>query len=267
MQETSALYKQIIAEPNHWFEVSLATGQIGTLLTDTGDELLFGGYSILLSGSDADGGYRENVLMDMSTTRSIFADGKPSVGGAIAGELNATLLRPAGEIPKMARLVPFVRVTNGTDTSEWIKKGVYYIDTRSFDQTSEDVETMTIHAYDDMLKSEQDYVPTMQFPATDIDVIRDVANKMGVSVDSRTVDAISNGYSLTLPTGYSCREMLCYIAAMYAGNFIMSDEGRLLFVGIGQLEPETNYVISFGGDILVWDDTSGVSGELVRILV
>lgn len=266
MQTTSQLYKDIVAG-DHWFEVSLATGQIGTLLTEGGDEITFGGYSILLSGTDADGGYRENVLMEMSTTRSLFVSGKPSIGGAVAGELNVTLLKPAGEIPKMARIVPFVRAVNTTSRSEWIKKGVFYIDTRTEDKTVDGIETMSIHAYDDMLKSEQDYIPRISYPAVDIDVVRDVASMMDVSVDDRTVEAFYNEYEITLPIGYSCREMLQYLAAMYGGNFVMSDEGRLLFIRLGDVAEETDFLISYGGDILVWDDTDGESGELVRIVL
>lgn len=264
MQTTSQLYKDIVAG-NHWFEVSLATGEIGNLLTEDGFELEFGGYNILLSGSDADGGYRENTLIEMSTTRSLFDD-KPSIGGAVAGELNVTMLKPSGEIPKMARLVPFIRACNETQKSEWIKKGVFYIDTRSNDRTAEGLEILTIHAYDDMLKSEQDYVASISYPATDIEVAQDIASKMGVTLDERTEQALGN-HTMNLPVGYSCREILRGIAAINCGNFLMSDEGRLLFVRLGDIEEETNYLISFGGDVLVWDDSEGVTEDLVRLLV
>lgn len=265
MQNTSQLYKDIVAG-DHWFEVSLATGQIGNLLTEDGFEIEFGGYTILLTGSDADGGYRENTLIEMNSTRALFADGKPSVGCAVAGELNVTMIRPAGEIPKMARIVPFVRACNSESKSEWIKKGVFFIDTRTTDKTVDGINTLTIHAYDDMLKSEQDYVPSINYPTSDLEAVRDVAAKMEVTLDDRTVEALGN-YQLTLPVGYSCREILQYVAAANCGNFIMSDEGRLLFVALGDVVAETDYLISYGGDILVWDDTEGTTGELVRILI
>ena len=75
---------------------------------------------------------------------------------------------------------------------------------------------------------------------------------MGVSVDPRTTAMITQGYTIPLPTGYTLREVLGYIAAMYVGCFIMSDAGELRLVSILELPPETNYLIDQLGDAITF---------------
>jgi hypothetical protein len=85
--------------------------------------------------------------------------------------------------------------------------------------------------------------------------VNEIAYQMGVSVDARTTALMTNAYTIPLPTGYSYREVLGYIASMYVGCFIMSDEGKLRLVSLLELPHETNYLIdqignaiTFGGD-------------------
>ena len=95
----------------------------------------------------------------------------------------------------------------------------------------------------------------MSFPQTDVAVVGLIASELGVGIDSRTTDLMVNGYEIGLPVGYSMREVLENIAAMYAGNWLMSYDGELLLVAINGCPPETNYLvdavgepITFGGD-------------------
>ena len=273
MQNTSELYKDIVAQPNYWFECSLGMGTAGVLLTETGNEIVFGqdadgnDVTINVSIGGADGGYRENVLMSMSTTRKMFEGSNNIVGCCVAGEIDVEMIYPSWEIPQMAKMIPYVRATDGERVSEWLQKGVFYIDTRTVDESWEGVRVVKIHGYDDMLKAEQDYNPTMLFPADDVSVVTDIANIIGVDVDERTFDTISGGMTIQYPTGYSCREVLGFIASAYAGNFIMSDEGKLLFVGLNSLPQQTNYLLDDVGYTLVVDDSEGETGEDVRILI
>ena len=42
MQNTSALYDDIVSNENHWFEVALAIGESGRLIDEFGNVLIFG---------------------------------------------------------------------------------------------------------------------------------------------------------------------------------------------------------------------------------
>ena len=110
------------------------------------------------------------------------------------------------------------------------------------------IEKIKLHGYDDMLKAEQDYpASTLAWPARDIDVVREIAAFIGVSIDPRTIPIINRGYTIQYPTGYSCRDVLGYIAAMYAGCFVMSDIGELRLITIYGIPRETRYLIDRNG--------------------
>lgn len=262
MHETSPLYKELLSEyqagaPGVKFETRLAIGETGVLITRQGDSITFGGVSILVGSTGGDGGYDESLLMPgMATMQAVFSEESPSVGACISSEIDVKMLKPLGEIPEMARIVPYVRLTDGFRHSEWIQKGVYYIDTRSKIEDGSSIEKIQIHGFDDMLKAEQDYPSsTLAWPARDIDVVREIAASLGVSVDARTIPIINRGYRINYPAGYSCRDTLGYIAAMYAGSFVMSDLGELRLITLYGIPKETRYLIepagfaiTFGGD-------------------
>lgn len=254
MQKTSALYQELLSA-DHSIETRLAIGETGVLITQQGEAITFGGVSILTGSSGADGGYDESLLLSMETDSRVFSEDTPSVGDCISSQIDVEMLKPFAEIPPMARMVPYVRLTDGIRHSEWIQKGVYYIDTRAKKEDGSEVEKIVIRGYDDMLKAEQDYPASkLAWPAKDIDVVREIAEFIGVSIDPRTIPIINRGYRIQYPTGYSCRDVLGYIAAAYAGCFIMSDLGELRLVTIHGIPKETRYLvdntgysITFGG--------------------
>lgn len=254
MQNTSALYDELIAEPNHWFECALAIGESGRLIDEIGDVLIFGNTAILVDSGGAESAFREEVLMSMSTSHSVFNEQYPTVGSAVSGEIYITMIRPSGDIPKMARLVPFVRVTDGERYSEWLQKGVYYIDTRETSHNSNGLDILTIHGYDAMLMFEQNYPSdnVNNYPMLDTDMVQFLANSINISVDPRTWERMTEAYQFPLPVGYSSREVLGAIAASYGGNFIISDEGQLLLIRLSDLPRETNYLVTESGDVIVF---------------
>lgn len=223
MQTVSALYKQIMSG-EHYAE-----------------------RKINIAGTD----YGEDTIVSLTTTGGLFADGTLSVGSAVSREINLSLWNVSTTIPKMAKLIPYYRLSNGTQTSEWVQKGVFYIDTRSIDSG-----LLAIHGYDDMLKAEQIWTPdqSLEFPMPMTQVVDIIANIMGVEIDARTV--LNSAYTVDYPANdYTLRDVLRFIAAAHGGNWIMSDVGELWLVGLNDLPTETNYLcdedgdwITFGGD-------------------
>lgn len=254
MQETSALYKELLSGP-HTIDTRLTIGESGRLMTEHGNVITFGGTSILVADGGADSGFDESTLISIHTSSMVFKNA-PSVGNTIASEIEISMLKPMADIPRQARLVPYVRLSDGNRHSEWLQKGVYFIDTREYEADHSGIETLVIHGYDAMLKAEQDYpASTMSWPAIDIDVVMEIARAMGVSVDKRTFKAMNHSYRINYPAGYSQREVLGNIAAMYGGNFLMSDLGELRLALLAEIPPETRYLvdnagysITFGGD-------------------
>lgn len=262
MQQTSDTYKRILSGGDYWFENSVVVGENGRLVDDDGGLILFGGDAILVDTGGPESGFREDKLYNIKTSQEFFKDGCPGVGSAVAGYVDVEMVAPYN-ISKKARTSIYVRATNGAETSEWIPQGVYYIDTREQTHTGRGYDVIKLHAYDAMLLSEITYPSDNQhdYPLLDKAMVQFIADNMkidpdgrGIQVDPRTWDIMTAGYKFPLPVGYSMREVLCMIAAAYAGSFIISPAGELRLVSMFDLPPETRhlstedgYKITFGG--------------------
>ena len=222
MQQTSAVYQVLIADPGARKEVRVTVA--GVL-------------------------YEQGQIVSLSTSACLFAEDTMSVGGAIAKEINLALVNP-GTIPRMAEIIPSYRLVKGSQASEWVQKGIYYIDTRSTDELTG---VLTIHGYDAMLRAEQVWEPdqSLTFPMTMRAAAQEIARLMGVSIDPRTV--LSTAYAVDYPANeYTLRDVLRYIAVAHAGNWIITDAGQLRLVTFGEIPPETNYLITEQGDAITF---------------
>ncbi len=270
MQKTSATYREMMGayqsgDHHIKFDTRLAIGESGVLIDKSGDAITFGGVSVLLSSSSADSGYDESMLISMTTESRVFGEETLSVGSCVASQIDIEMVKPDAAIPKAARIVPYVRLTDGNRKSEWLQKGVYYIDTRESKNDGSGIAKLVIRGYDDMLRTEQDYPNSkLVWPAKDIDVVKEIANYIKVDIDPRTFEIMTNRYEVpiaeaAIATEYSCREILGYIAAMYAGSFVMTESGELRLVTFWGIPPETRYLVTGNSEAIV------IGG--VRILV
>lgn len=215
MQMTSALYKQIVSG-RHWFN---------TKITISGNTLL------------------ETQIKKIETERPGINAEIPSVGGALSATLQMTVINPSFTIPTRAEIVVYYRACNETQNSEWLEYGTFYIDTRETSANYNAVQTITITAFDSMIKTEADYPDANHnWPYLDKNVVAEIAQTIGVTVDSRTNDNLTAGYMVELPSGYTMREVLEHIAAANCGNFVITSENELLFVPLIGLDPEINLV-------------------------
>lgn len=205
-------------------------------------------WKVQIDGTD----YGESVLESIKISSGAFGS-YPALGSCISAEIEIKMLKPVATFSRMAQIKPYVRIKNATQTSEWLPKGIFYIDTR---ETSKNggVERLTIHGYDAMLKAECD-APISGFPKTDKNTVNQIASQLGLTVDTGTLSAINRGYTIQMPAEYSSREVLGYIAAAYGGCFIIDDDGHLRLVRVNGFPAETNYLINtaglaitFGGD-------------------
>ena len=226
MYTVSALWGTLIADPEHYFITKVS-----------------------INGTE----YTQDKIFSMSVEQRMFTGSQPGVGGCLSGELKLRMLAPTATIPRMAEIIPYVCVTNGSQTSEWIPQGHYFIDTRETTKNDDNMPVIEFHAYDAMLKTEEAYPDTAgSFPKTDADVIDEVAATIGVGVDSRTYDLVTAGYMIGLPVGFSMREVLANIAAMYAGNWVMNYDGELLLIAVNGIPVETNYLVDAVGDAITF---------------
>lgn len=164
MQDVSATYSQII---NNGGEVEVK----------------------LVIGSTT---YYMDELIEMQTSHRLYDKGV-SVGNTVAGTIDVRLIASSSDIGRMAQLRPYVRVTDGTNTSEWLPRGVYWIDTRDYDK---ETGILTLQGFDAMLKGEQDYLTYGNqgaWPQVDINVLCDIADKLDLGEDVYTAVTSPSG--------------------------------------------------------------------------
>ena len=198
--------------------------------------------------------YGENKLYSVTGKNNLFDD-DPNVGKAIIGEVTIVMDAPEAPFPEMAEIRIFTRVYNDDEVSEWIPKGIFYIDERIKD---EECSQLRIIGYNAMMKTEVPYPSsTLEWPATRRQVLNEICAITGIEADDRTLEAFPSDSvrCMKLPSGYTIREILGYIASTKCGCFCISDEGKLLFVALNSLPPETNYLIREDGSCITFGGT------------
>jgi len=234
MQKTSELYQSILRDLHHRKEVKA-----------------------VIAGEE----YGEDRIVSLSTSGGAFADQVKPVGNCCSRQIDMKLLN-TGAIPKRAEIRLYVRLVLGAQVSEWLPKGVFYISTRGTDKRTG---ALSIHGFDAMRKAgdiwlTSDY-DTENWPMNEAAAVSDIAQRMGVELDPRSI--LEGRFPVDYPVDengdMAMEDVLCGIAAVNCGNWIMSDEGRLWLVRFGSQPPETNYLVTEYGDAITFGG--------VRILV
>lgn len=169
---------------------------------------------------------------------------------------------PQGTIPRQAKIEVYMRLRLGEQVSEWIPKGVFFFSTRKTDRITG---VLSVHGYDAMLKAEETWLDSSYdaktWPMPAETAVADIAARMGVAVDSRTVldAAFPMQYPVDDKGDMTMREALGRIAVANAGNWTITDEGKLLLVGLNSMPAETHYLITETGSAITFGG--------VRILV
>lgn len=220
MKPVSARYKKLLADPEHIRETMVKVGGV-----EYGPEKIF----------------------SCEVTDDLVPEAV--IGSCVAHTLTLTI-EAEGIVPPMAQIEVFSRLTRGAEVSEWVPDGVFFIDTRDFDEGSG---LLSIDGFDAMLKSEEQYLPegpTGDWPRSAPVVVAEICARMGVRLDPRT--RIPAGMMVEYPNDLTMREVLPEIAIANIGNWTMSGDGKLLLTPLGGLPPETNFLVDDedGGAIL-----------------
>lgn len=166
------------------------------------------------------------------------------IGNAATAQLTMSLF--ANNIPRAAAIKRFIRLRNGERVTEWLPKGIFFVNRRS-----DDAGYWTIDAYDAMRKAEAVWVPdqSLSFPMTMPAAAAEFARIMQVELDPRTT--LNPAYTIDYPANdYTIRDELRFIAAAHGGNWIITDEGKLLLIPLLSIPPETSYLVTEYGSAI-----------------
>lgn len=225
MQATSTLYQTILADPGHHKEVK-----------------------VVIAGVE----YTQRNLISVRTCGGLFQT--VGIGNAAAREIDMDLL-PLGSIPRQAKIEVFVRLVLGELASEWLPKGQFFFATRQKDQVSG---VLTVKGFDAMLKAEETWLDesydTETWPMPAATAVADIAARMGVEIDGRTElsEAFPVQYPVDSEGDMTMREVLGRIAVANAGNWIITDAGKLLLVPLNSIsDADTLFLATENGSYII----------------
>ena len=193
----------------------------------------FGELRVTIDGES----YSEADIVSCQVERYL-SDSGPSAGNACAACLTLRVI-PRGAVPRAACVRLYYRLRLKAKATEYVRKGTFFVSRRR-----QNGRILELECYDAMLKAEQEFLTEEtadDWPKSADEVVREIAARLGLSVDSRNMDLTGSQYSVEMPVGLTMREILQDIAARAGGNWCVStlDTLRLVPVqGTGDRLPE-----------------------------
>lgn len=185
--------------------------------------------------------YKSGVLIDFSIENSLSLSDELELGTAIPSKLTIRF-RTREHFPPNAKIVPYLSLSTAGLTwqeatypwqdaafswlggsTDWMPMGEFYIDKRT-----EDRGVWTYTCYDKLVFADVPYISQLNYPATMKAVWDEICNRLGFKYDSSV--QINSSYRIQAgPAGYSCRQVLGYIASANNACIYIDKTGILKF--------------------------------------
>ena len=174
----------------------------------------------------------QSVYTQMSNpviVRALTQQG-PGVGNAVSATCQFAILTDDA-LPRAAAVRLEMRLTDGGTVSEWLPAGTFYISHRTRDAVTG---VLTLECYDALLKANGEMPSAgVTWPRAMADVAADVAQLLGVALDSRTTIKTGVAYMIEAPEpGTTIHDVLGRIAAANGGNWVITPAGDLRLVPV-----------------------------------
>lgn len=206
-----------------------------------------------------------------------------SVGNCVSSSLSVSILTKDA-LQSSTPIIVLGRICRGTSYSEWLEFGTFYINQR--DTSYEGL--VSISCYDAMLRTNQSYLdPTIdtsaEWPKSMKSVVKEIAYRLGVSIDSRTRIESGTDYIVPYPVDLTMMQVLGYIGACHGGNWIITEENALRLVPLTMITesgemPESvitkqyyitddlgNTIQTVEGDSLIYDTVAESTVETINV--
>lgn len=199
-----------------------------------------------------------------------LCDSALSVGNCTAASLRFSVLTE-DVIPPSSQVVIRARLRRGENVTEYKEFGTFYIDRRE-----EQEGLITLQCFDAMLKASQQYADPSDpedrigWPKSMKDCVEEIAYRIDVELDPRTVIRTSAPYQVSYPDRLSMQQVLGHIGACHGGNWTITPENKLRLVPLASPLAETFHIVDYeynkiftgGGYRLVWKHAE--TGETVE---
>lgn len=201
------------------------------------------------------GGVTYTAISAPVIDRALVSDAM-SVGNCISASMDVSVLTD-DDIASAAPVIIRARLLDGDAASEWLEFGTFYIAQRESDPNTG---LLSLRCYDAMLKASQRYVdPSIPddrigWPKSMQTCVNEVAQRIGVEIDSRTVINTADAYQVAYPTNYTMQEVLGWIGAAHGGNWIITPENKLRLVPLISPPAETFDIVDYYYNKIYTDD-------------
>jgi hypothetical protein len=231
--------------------------------------------------------YAEDKIISFEIEQSIVSGQEFEIGAAPSSRL-VIRLRTNAEITPNAKIVPYIALDAGDlrwvdadfaweeadvpwegGTTSWIPLGEFYVDSREKVNN-----TWEYTCYDKLMFANTPYVSSLTYPATMQAVWDEICTQLGYTYDSSVV--IDPSYTVPVaPTGYTCRQVMGFIAAANAASVYAGRDGVIRFKRFSAAESPvfemtpsdyirarlTNPVKSFSRVVVVYDPDDDLAYE------
>lgn len=197
MQNTTADYKLEINKPSREFECKITIGNN----IYTNEDLV-------------------NLTLEYTQPQEGFA-----IGNTISKSLDLTLLNRGDIIYSTNQIKVELGLKIGS-TIEYILMGIFNID--DIDKTDY---TTKITSYDNMIKFETPYFSSLGDKPTLKQVVNELSQITGVEFIGSLPD-----YNVSKLEGFTCREVLSYVASICGGNAFITRDGKFTIKSLSEVE-------------------------------
>lgn len=185
--------------------------------------------------------YFDDVLIDFTIENSLSLSDELELGTAIPNKL-IIRFRTQQEFPPNAKIVPYLALSADNLTwmdadiawedadfawegghTDWMPLGEFYVDNRTVDRG-----VWTYTCYDKLVFADVPYISQLSYPATMQAVWDEICTRIGYTYDSSV--QINPSYSIGAgPAGYSCRQVMGFIASANSACAYIDKSGVLKF--------------------------------------
>jgi hypothetical protein len=180
--------------------------------------------------------YYDDIIVNWKFADRISSGDELMIGQTVANSFSITLKGVNGSFDGVT-VVPWVGVETSTDVFEYVPLGTFVVEDIDINY-----DIITLDCIDNMVKFNKLYTPTIGFPNTFTNILNDVCNQAGIPF-SGTAPAIT---VQTIPVGYTCRDVVGFIAAIEGANASVNRSNQLVFRRF--TNPNTNVHLSVNGD-------------------
>lgn len=185
--------------------------------------------------------YGDDVIVDFSIENSLSLSDELELGTVIPNKLTIRF-RMHSQFPPNAKIVPYIALKTDNltwdeadmsweeadfawegGTTDWIPLGEFYVDNRTKDR-----DIWTYVCYDRLVFADVEYVSGLNYPTTMQAVWDEICELIGFTYDDSV--EIDPSYTITAgPAGFTCRQVMGFIASANAACVYMGKDGVLRF--------------------------------------